>query len=223
MEGVVEGEGGGGENRGCAVGRIIVVEGVGGDGVGEIGDVFVAVVEVVEGRVCGVAEDEGAGGDGLGRIPDVGLIGFLGGAAELLDAEEIFVDEALEEVGGGRDRTHCHAAAKAVEGHRDESVAGLPENGAVLGIVGYVPNAGGGLDEGLITVGVVLGREVVDFGVLVEVVGGVGFALGSGTVSDVIVIVGDIIGSDEFIAGVVTILLVIDKHTATAKEGRSPL
>ena len=53
-----------------------------------------------------------------------------------------------------------------------------------------------GLDEGLITIVVVLGREVVDGRVLVEVVGGVGLALGGRTVSDVIVIVGDIVCRD---------------------------
>ena len=81
---------------------------------------------------------------------------------------------------------------------------------------------------------VVLGREVIDGGVLVEVVDGVGLAFGGGAVShlayahgriysDVIVIVGDLVGGDEFVAGVVAVLLVIDKNTTTTKEGRSPL
>ena len=79
-----------------------------------------------------------------------------------------------------------------------------------------------------------MGREVVDGGVLVEVVGGVGLALGGRTVShlayargriysDVIVIVGDLVGGDEFVADVVGILTVVDKNTTTTKEGRSPL
>ena len=68
-----------------------------------------------------------------------------------------------------------------------------------------------------------MGDEVVDGGVLVEVVGGVGFTLGGRTVFDVIVGIGNFICSDEFIADVVAVLLVIDKNTATTKEGSSPL
>lgn len=124
LEGVVEGEGGGGEEGGRAVGGVSVGEGAGAGGVGEAGDVFVGVVEVVEGGAGGAAEEEGAGGDGLGGVPDVGLIGHVVGATKLLDAEEVFVDEALEEVGGGRDRAHFHATTHAVEGHRDDGVAG---------------------------------------------------------------------------------------------------
>ena len=152
LEGVVEGEGGGGEAGGCAVGGVGVGEGAGAGGVGEAGDVFVGIVEVVEGRAGDVAEEEGAGGDGLGGVPDVGLVGGVVGAAELLDAEEVFVDEALEEVGGGRDGAHFHAAAHAVEGHRDDGVAGLPADGAVLGVVAYLPDAGRGENGGLVTV-----------------------------------------------------------------------
>ena len=70
---------------------------------------------------------------------------------------------------------------------------------------------------------VVLGHEVVNRGVLVEVVGGVGLAFGGGAISDVIVIVGDLVGGGELVADVVAVLLVIDKNTATTKEGRSPL
>ena len=84
------------------------------------------------------------------------------------------------------------------------------------------------------SIGVVLWHEVVNRGVLVEVVGGVGFAFGGRAVShlayahgriysDVVVGIGNIIGGDQLITGVVGILRVIDKHTTTAKEGRSPL
>ena len=159
LEGVVEGEGGGGEAGGCAVGGVGVGEGAGAGGVGEAGDVFVGIVEVVEGRAGDVAEEEGAGGNGLGGVPDVGLIGGVVEAAELLDAEKVFVDKALEEVGGGRDGAHFHAATHAVECHRDDGVAGLPADGAVLGVVGHLPDAGRGLDEGLVAIGVVLGHE----------------------------------------------------------------
>ena len=66
-------------------------------------------------------------------------------------------------------------------------------------------------------------REVIDGGVLVEVVGGVGLAFGGGTVSDVVVGVGFRLAGNQFVADVVAVLLVIDKNTATSKEGRSPL
>ena len=189
----------------------------------EVGNVFVAVVEVVGERGGGGKEDEGAGGDGFRGIPDVGVEEGVVGATELLDAEVVVVDEALEGFRAILHRAHFDAAAHAVESHGDHGVAGLPTNGAVFGIVDYRPNALLGLDEGLIAIVVVLWREVIDGGVLVEVVGSVSLALGGGAVSDVVVGVGNIIGSDEFIADVVAVVLVIDKHTATAKEGRSPL
>ena len=145
------------------------------------------------------------------------------GATELLDAEVVVVDEALEGFRAILHRAHFDAAPHAVEGHGDHGVTGLPTDGAVLGIVDDRPNARLGLDEGLIAIVVVLWREVIDGGVLVELVGGVGFTLGGRTVSDVIVGIGNFICSDEFIADVVAVLLVIDKNTATTKEGRSPL
>ena len=104
----------------------------GGD---EVGDVFVAVVEVV-GEDAGRREkDEGAGGDGFGGIPNVGLVKSVGGGAELLDAEVIVVDEALEGFLTILRCAHFDAAAHAVEGHRDGSVARLPTDGAVFGVV----------------------------------------------------------------------------------------
>ena len=114
LEGVVEGEGGG-EEGGGAVGGIGIGERGGAGVVDEAGDVFVAVVEVVEGGTGGVAENEGTRGDGFGGIPDVGLVGCGVGAAELADAEKVFVDEALEEVGARGERAHGDAPAKAVE------------------------------------------------------------------------------------------------------------
>ena len=152
----------------------------------------------------------------------------------MLDAEVVVVDEALEKVGISRLGAHFNAAAHAVEGHGDHGVAGLPANGAILCIVDDRPNTGLGLDEGLVSIVVVLGREVVDGGVLVEVVSRVSFAFGGGTVShlayargrmysDVIVGIGKVVCGNQFIADVVAVLLVIDKNTATSKEGRSPL
>ena len=92
LEGVVEGEGGG-EEGGGAVGGIGIGEGGGAGVVDEAGDVFVAVVEVVEGGTGGVAENEGTRGDGFGGIPDVGVVKGVFGAPELLDAEVVAVDE----------------------------------------------------------------------------------------------------------------------------------
>ena len=89
-----------------------------------------------------------------------------------------------------------HATAKAVEGHRDYGITGFPPDGSVLGVVDDRPNAGLGLDDGLISVRVVLGDEVVDGGILVEVVGGVGFAFGGRAVSDVIVGIGNFVCRD---------------------------
>ena len=106
------------------------------------------------------------------------------GATELLDTEIVVVDEALEEVGVGGLGAHLDSATHAVKGHRDHGVALRPTDGTVLCVVDNRPNAGLGLDEGLISVRVVLGREVVDGGVLIEVVGGVGLALGGRAVSD---------------------------------------
>lgn len=175
----------------------------------EVRNVFVAVVEVVGEDTGSGEENEGASGDGFGGIPDVGLGKGVGGGAELLDAEVVVVDEALEKVGIGRLGAHLDAAAHAVKGHGDHGVTGFPADGAVLGIVGDRPHTSLGLDEGLIAIRVVLWREVIDGGVLIEIVGGVGLAFGGGTVSDVVVIVGDIVYGDELVADVVTVLLVV--------------
>ncbi len=90
----------------------------------------------------------------------------------------------------------------------------MPTDGTIFGVVQNRPNTGLGLDEGLISIRIVLGHEVVDGGVLVEVVGGVGFAFGGGAIADVVVIVGDLVGGDEFIADVVAVLLVVLRGAA---------
>ena len=143
LEGVVEGEGGG-EEGGGAVEGIGIGEGGGAGVVDEAGDVFVAVVEVVEGGTGGVAENEGTRGDGFRGVPDIGVEEGVFCASELLDAEVVVVGEALEKVEIGRLSAHFDTAAHAVEGHRDHGVTGLPAEGAVFGIVGDRPNAGGG-------------------------------------------------------------------------------
>ena len=110
----------------------------------EVGDVFVAVVEVVGERGGGGKEDQRAGGDGLRGVPNVGVEEGVVCATELLDTEIVVVDEALEEVGVGGLGAHFDTATETVKGHRDHGVAGLPADGAVFGIVGDRPNAGGG-------------------------------------------------------------------------------
>ena len=57
-------------------------------------------------------------------------------------------------------------------------------------------------------------REVVDGRVLVEVVGGVGFAFGGRAVSDVVIGVGDIVCRDELVADIVPVLLLIFRSAA---------
>ena len=126
-----------------------------------LGDVLVAVVgvEEVEAPVLGT-HDEQARGDGFRGVPDkLGADGVAVVGIQPLDAEVVVVNEA--EVRGnlpGARLLILHAAAKAVEGHRDDRVAELPADGAVFGIV----NDCLGLDEGLVAVRVVLGDEVVD-------------------------------------------------------------
>ena len=77
---------------------------------------------------------------------------------------------------------------------------------------------------------VVLGREVVDGGVLVEVVGGVGFAFGGRAVShlayargrmysDVVVGIGNIVCGNKLVSDVVTILIAVLQGVAAKKVG----
>ena len=133
----------------------------------------------------------------------------------MLDAEVVVVDEALEGFCVILHCPHFDAAAHTVKGHRDHGVAGLPTDGAVFGVVGDRPNARLGLDEGLISIVVVLGREVVDGGVLVKVVGGVGLALSGRAISDVVVGIGNFVCGNQFIADVVPVLLVVLGGAAT--------
>ena len=127
-------------DSGGAEGGVVVVrgdavlEGV----VEEFGNILVAVVgvEEVEAPVLG-AHDERTRSDGLGGIPhELGTDGVAVGGIQPLDAEVVVVNEA--EVRGnlpGARLLILHAAAKSVEGHRDHGVAGLPANGAVLGVI----------------------------------------------------------------------------------------
>ena len=168
-----------------------VLEGV----VEDLGNVLVAVMSVkeIEVPILGT-HDKRSCGDGLGGIPhELGADGVAVVGVQSLDAEEIVVDEAeVRDDLTGTCLSIVHTAAHTVEGHRDHDVAGLPTDGTVFGIVNDGPSAGLGLDEALISIVVVLWREVIDGGVLVEVVGRVGFAFGGGTIADIVVIVGDL-------------------------------
>ena len=75
----------------------------------------------------------------------------------------------------------------------------------------------------MVAIRVVLGREVVDGGVLVEVVGRVGFTLGGSTVSDIIVGVGLVLAGGKLVADAIGILTVVDKNTTADEEGCPPL
>ena len=159
-------------------------------------------------------EDQRACGDGLGGIPHIGVEEGVISATELLDTEIVVINEALEEVGVGGVGAHFDTAAHTVEGHRDHDVAGLPTDGTVFGIVNDGPSAGLGLDEALISIVVVLWREVIDGGVLVEIIGGVGLAFGGGAVSDIIVVIGNLVCRNQFVADVVTVTLIVFGGTA---------
>ena len=104
----------------------------------DLGDVLVTVVgvEEIEAPVLG-AHGQRPRGDGLGGIPHkLGADGVAVGGVQSLDAKEVVVNKA--EVRGnlpGARLVILHAAAKAVEGHRDDRVAELPADGAVFGIV----------------------------------------------------------------------------------------
>lgn len=101
----------------------------------EIGDVFVAVMEIVGEHTGGGKEDQWAGGDRFRGIPDVGLIEGVVGATKLLDAEIVVVDETLEGFCATLHCSHFDTSAHAVKDHRDDGVVLFPEDGAILGVV----------------------------------------------------------------------------------------
>ena len=108
-----------------------------------------------------------------------------------------------EAVAGGDDAVFRHhlggAAPHVVVGAGNGEVLSLfaEQHGAVLGVIGDIPDTRAGLDAGLVAVVIVGGREdivrlVLDGGVLVEGVGRVGVARGAllldEAVSDVVVV-----------------------------------
>ena len=123
-------------------------------------------------------DGQGAGGYRLGGVPgdepETGMVGALAVAA--CDLQVATVEEA---VAGGDDAVFRHhlggAAPHVVVGAGNGEVLSLfaEQHGAVLGIVGHIPDACAGLDAGLVAVVIVGGREdivrlVFDGGVLVE-------------------------------------------------------
>ena len=200
--------GGGGSHRPKR--RILVVRGDAAGGLvrDKVGDVLVSIVEVEEVVSARVAlHPQGSSGDGLGRVPSKSKVNrVVCGGVQALDAEIAVVNKAVMGIGDGTNGFDIFdAAAHAVEGHDDVGRAVGPLNGAVLGVVGDGPDAGGGLDEGLVSVKVELGEEcfsrrerrgrrVGNLGVLVEVVGGIGAVCaeieGQEAVADVVVMVG---------------------------------
>ena len=139
------------------------------------------------------------------------------GAAELLDAEVVIVDEALEGFRTILHRAHFDAAVHAVKSHGDDRVAGLPADRTVFGVVLNGPDTCLRFNEGLVAIGVIFRRKVVDGYILVEIVSGVGLPLGGGAVADVVVGVRDLIGGNQFIADVIAVLFIVLGGTA-AKE-----
>ena len=80
-------------------------------------------------------EDEGSCGDRLGGIPNVGLEKGVIGATELQDAEVVVVDETLKSFFAILHCAHFDSAAHTVENHCYDSIARLPADGAVFGVV----------------------------------------------------------------------------------------
>lgn len=143
----------------------------------------------------------------LGRVPDeaVGRGSTAYTVAVARNTEIVVV--------GGRVVAVCRCAARleiqhtsshSVEEHHDIGRAARPKNRTVLTVVGDRPDAGGGLDEGLVSVVVELRdegltrrrgeRRVGDGGVLVEAVRNIRTVSteveGSQAVADVVVLVG---------------------------------
>ena len=115
---------------------------------------MVAVVHKEGGALAVLAEAEWARGDGLGGIPNKLLVDVPGAVREeLLDAKVAIV----KELGVGHLAVAVHllvedAAAKAVVPYRDDDRALRPADGAILGVVVHLPDAGLGEDGGLVAV-----------------------------------------------------------------------
>ena len=153
------------------------------------------------------------------------------GAAELLDAEVVIVDEALEGFCSVLHRAHFDAATHVVEGHGDDRAAGLPADRTVFRIVLNGPDTCLSFNEGLVAIGVIFRRKVIDGYILVEIVSGVGLPLGGGAVADIVVSVRDLIGGDSKVvilineytySSVCLIYKYINKHVGTDRDSKSP-
>ena len=178
-----------------------------------------------EGRALAVlSETEGARGKGLRRIPNELFVDVPWAVGEeLLDAEVAIV----EEDGVGDLAVAFHLLVEdppphAVKAHGDDLVPLCPTDGAILGVVFHRPLARFREHRGLVTIGIEGRHEPIDGGVLVEVVGGVGLALGGGTIADVVVGIGDIIGGGQLVTNVVAVLLIVLGGAAAKGTRRSP-
>ena len=216
-EGVVGGagarEGGGAEGGVVDVGD----GGIGRADGDDIGHILVAIVKEEGGSLSILTEAERTHSDRLCRGPNELLVDVPRTIGEkLLNAKIAVVEEdGVSELRGAIHLAVGDAAAETVKGHCDDLRPLRPTDRPVLGVVLHLPNAGCGLDGGLIAVEVVLGHEVVDGGVLIEVIGSVALPLGGGAIADVIIGVRDFISQDELVAGVVAVLLGVLGGAAT--------
>ena len=175
----------------------------------DLGDVLVAVVRIkkVETPILG-AHGQRPRGDRFRGIPHkLCTDGVAVGGIQPLDAEVAVINEAeVRDDRSGAGLLIVHTATEAIEDHGDNRVAPRPASRPVFGVVDDRPNASGSFDYCLVTIRIVLGREVVDRRVLVKVVSGVGFAFGGGTVSDIVVSVGLVLAGEQFVAHIVGVI-----------------
>ena len=172
----------------------------------EFRDVLVPVMGVEEVVLPVLLEDKRACRHRLRRIPaEDEVYGIIVSTIQTLYADVAIIYEAMM---GVRDGVYSlnifDTPPHAVELHSDIRAAALPQDGAVLGVVGNLPDACRGLYQSLVAVVVELGEEFLpqrrgvaeigDLGVLVEAVSRVGM-IGAkvqrgSAVANVVVLVG---------------------------------
>ena len=127
----------------------------------ELRDVLVPVVGVEHVVLPVLLEDERACRHRLRRIPaEHEVNGVVRRSVEALDAEITVVHEAVVRVG---DAVHhldvFDATPHTIELHHEVRRAALPQDGAVLPVVGNLPDACRGLDESLVAIQVKCGDK----------------------------------------------------------------
>ena len=146
----------------------------------EFRDVLVPVMGVEEVVLPILLQDNRACRHRLRRIPaEHEVYGIVGSGIEPLDAKVSVVHEAMVDVCHATHRLDIlHSPTHAVEGHYYVRAAALPQDGAVLAVVGDGPYSSRSLYERLVAVVVELRQESArafhDVRVLVEGVGGIG-------------------------------------------------